>query len=66
VRGKVLAKADEHVPSQAYVLLKDETDKTFRRGARVQEDGTFSLEEVPVGTYTLAGVGLRMSPTRSR
>jgi hypothetical protein len=57
VRGKVIAKADGHTPNQAYVLLKDEMDKTFRRGARVQEDGTFSLEEVPAGTYTLVVSG---------
>jgi hypothetical protein len=59
VRGKVLAKEDRHAPNQAYVLLKDETDKTFRRGTRVQEDGTFTLEQVPAGTFTLTVAGAR-------
>jgi hypothetical protein len=59
IRGRVLAKEDRHAPNQAYVLLKDETDKTFRRGTRVQEDGTFTLEQTPAGTYTLTVSGAR-------
>jgi hypothetical protein len=57
VRGKVLAKEDSHAPNQAFVSLADRTDKTFGRGAYVQQDGTYILEHVPAGTYTLTVTG---------
>ena len=53
IRGKVLAKADRPAPNQAWVSLRDDTDKAFGRGARVAEDGSYEVLQVPPGTYML-------------
>jgi hypothetical protein len=53
VRGKVLAQEDRHVPSFAYLMLKEDGTKGLGKQASIEADGTFRFDYVPPGTYTL-------------
>lgn len=53
VSGRVTSAEDHHAIKAAWVQLRDETDMTFARGTRVDEDGNFSVTFVPPGTYAL-------------
>jgi hypothetical protein len=55
IRGRVLAGADRHVPSQAMVSLK-EGGRDLQL-ATMEEDGSFQINYVPSGSYTLAVLG---------
>jgi len=53
VRGRVFAKSDRHVPSFVVLMLGGEGKKSFQRVGQVDENGSFRLEAVPPGKYTL-------------
>ena len=56
IRGRVLAGADRHVPSQAMVRLK-EGGRDLPQLASTEEDGSFQINYVPSGSYTLVVLG---------
>jgi hypothetical protein len=56
ITGKVLAGEDRHVPSQAMVRLK-EGGRDLPSYAEMEEDGTFQINYVPSGSYTLVVLG---------
>jgi len=58
VSGRVTSAEDHHAIKGASISLMDETDRTFFRGTRVDEDGNFNVTFVPPGTYTLGAGGV--------
>jgi len=57
VSGQVTSAEDHHALNWASISLSDETDRTFVRGTRVDQDGNFTVTFVPPGTYTLNAAG---------
>jgi hypothetical protein len=53
VNGRVTSAEDHHGLNQGVVVLVDTSEKTFRRSAGVDDDGNFSVNFVPSGTYTM-------------
>ena len=66
VRGRVLANEDRHVPSKAAVQLGDDAEKGVGRGTQISADGTFHIDYVPAGTYTLSVIGWDMESTAGK
>jgi hypothetical protein len=52
IKGAVLAGEDHHVPQQA-ILTIFENGKQLSRMATLEEDGSFEIDYVPSGTYTV-------------
>lgn len=61
VRGRILAGEDRHVPSQAMLRLR-ENGKNISRFAMIEDDGSFQIDYLPSGSYTLVVTG---SPDKS-
>jgi hypothetical protein len=57
VKGSVEAKADGHMLNSGIVSLADAADSSLSRTAGIEADGTFRLEYLPPGTYTLTVMG---------
>jgi hypothetical protein len=53
VSGTITSTEDHHPLNSGSVTLIDETDKTFRRSAGLESDGSFHVTFVPSGTYTM-------------
>lgn len=53
VSGRVTSAEDHHGLNRGVVTLTDTTDKNFRRGAGLDQDGSFNVTFVPAGTYTM-------------
>ncbi len=53
VRGRVLAAPDGHVPTGSMVRLRAEGAKDQGRFVEIEEDGSFHMDYVPAGRYTL-------------
>jgi hypothetical protein len=53
VSGTVTSAEDHHGIATGNATLVDTTDKTFRRSAGLDADGSFSISFVPAGNYTL-------------
>ena len=51
------SKADAHLLNSGDVTLTDAADTSFSRSAYVHADGTFFLEYLPPGNYTLSVTG---------
>jgi hypothetical protein len=56
IRGRVSAGEDHHVPSQAAVRLK-EGERDLPQLAMTEEDGSFQINYVPSGSYTMLVTG---------
>jgi hypothetical protein len=56
VTGKVLAGEDRHVPSQAMIRLQEDGKDTDRL-VMIEDDGSFQIDYVPSGSYTLEVMG---------
>jgi hypothetical protein len=56
VRGKVLAGEDRHVPSQAMIRVRED-GKDIDRLVMIEDDGSFQIDYVPSGSYTLEVMG---------
>ncbi len=57
VKGSVESKADAHLLNSGSVTLTDTQDGSFSRTATVGRDGTYFLEYLPAGSYTLSVSG---------
>jgi hypothetical protein len=53
LRGKVLSSEDRHAPNGAMVRLKEEGAKEVGRFVEIEEDGSFQINYLPPGSYTL-------------
>jgi hypothetical protein len=53
VSGNVVAKADGHAVDSGTIELDDPDTKTALRTSMLQQDGSFQLNYVPEGQYTL-------------
>ena len=53
VTGRVTSTEDHHVIATGNATLVDTNDKSFRRSAGLESDGSFSISFVPSGNYTL-------------
>lgn len=58
IKGSVEAKADSHMLNAGMATLSDAKDSSTMRSAAVSEDGSFKMDYVPAGTYTLNVSGL--------
>lgn len=58
VKGSVEAKADGHMLNSGSATLADATDNSVMRTALVADDGSFRMDYVPPGTYTLIVSGM--------
>jgi hypothetical protein len=56
IKGRVLAGEDRHVPSQAMLRLK-QGGRDLPQFATIEDDGSFEIDYVPSGSYTLWVVG---------
>jgi len=52
VKGRIVAGEDRHVPSQALIRLREDGKDTGRL-VMIEDDGSFEIDYVPPGTYTL-------------
>lgn len=53
VSGHVASATDHHLLNAGSVSLVDATDKEVKRSGAVEPDGSFAIEYVPSGSYTL-------------
>ena len=53
LQGSVLAKSDSHPVNSGLVALTDTADASFSRTSIIEPDGTFRLEYLPAGNYSL-------------
>ena len=53
LRGKVLASEDRHAPNGAMVRLREDGAKEIGRFVEIEEDGSFQINYLPPGSYTL-------------
>jgi hypothetical protein len=53
VSGHVASAVDHHLLNAGSVTLVDTTDKEVKRSGAVEPDGSFAIEYVPSGSYTL-------------
>ena len=53
LRGKVLASEDRHAPNGAMVRLREDGAKEVGRFVEIEEDGSFQINYLPPGSYTL-------------
>ena len=53
VQGSVESKADGHMLNGGTVSLADASDASLTRTAAIDTDGTFRVEYLPAGNYTL-------------
>jgi hypothetical protein len=53
VSGHVASAVDHHLLNAGSVSLVDATDKEVKRSGAVEPDGSFAIEYVPSGSYTL-------------
>ena len=56
VKGRVLAGEDRHAPSQAMIRLRED-GKNISRFAMIEGDGSFQIDYLPPGSYTLVVTG---------
>jgi hypothetical protein len=56
VKGRIVAGEDRHVPSQAMISIK-ENGKRLDRMSMLEPDGSFEVDYLPSGTYTLQIMG---------
>jgi hypothetical protein len=62
VQGRAVRREDGHPLFGGRVILSDDEDDEFQRGATLQADGRWSIDLVPAGMYTLRASGLLDDP----
>ncbi len=65
LRGKVLASEDRHAPNGAMVRLREDGAKEVGRFVEIEEDGSFQINYLPPGSYTLEVSASDLSSTES-
>src|SRR6185312_5381718 len=66
LQGRVESKADGHMLNAGIVSLTDATDSSTTRSGAVDADGTFRMEYLPPGTYTVTVTGRDQPPDAGR
>jgi hypothetical protein len=64
--GRVESKADGHMLNSGSVSLADASDSSTTRSSSVDPDGTFRVEYLPPGTYTVTVTGQDRPPDTGR
>jgi hypothetical protein len=66
VSGRITSAEDHHGINSGMVMVTDASDKDFSRSASVNEDGSYTVEFVPPGTYSLKASGEDTAPSTKK
>jgi protocatechuate 3,4-dioxygenase beta subunit len=66
VSGRITSAEDHHGINSGMVELTDASDKDFLRSASVNDDGSYTVEFVPPGTYALKASGEDTAPSTKK